>query len=145
MLLIVTTKKETKKVPQKQRVTPTKRPRFDFGQMSPYPVVVMVMTTFHMVFLISQQSYPLISDRGPSKILSMYPKMTTVSTMVTLRNVYGISFIIAFTANQLLASHPFMWQTRFDLGFMNFDMQKKQLQSMQMRRREMQRAIWFSS
>jgi len=35
--------------------------------------------------------------------------------------VYGLCFIMALIANIKLASHPFILQMRFDLGFMNYD------------------------
>ena len=63
------------RTPQKQMITPTTRPQYDLGYISPYPQLVSVITMFHMQLLKLVKSCPETSERGDSRILSIYPNM----------------------------------------------------------------------
>ena len=58
ILVIVTTKKEIIRTPQKQIIVPTILPKLVFGKSSPYPADVKVIIMFHMALTKLLKFYP---------------------------------------------------------------------------------------
>lgn len=67
-----------------------------------------------------RKSWPDASDKGASNNLKQKPKINVVMKRPQKRIYHGFYFIKPLIANMVLASQPFMEQTLYDLGFINY-------------------------
>ena len=114
---------------------PTNLPMFDFGKKSPYPTVVIVIRVNQNALLIVLKSCPEASDKGRSNILNMNPKSAIESNREQTSTEYGFFFINDLIVNMNDASDPLIWQTLWDLTFINWERVREHLTIWYVRKR----------